>query len=112
MCVAVGAVVKPVVGVSDGLSNVMHGISNEVSSATSGQGPGGSEVGGRGIRQIRPCRTFFHSSASKLLCSTLSPCSPSLFLFCFQPVSCGLAGLVVATFHLNFADKSIKKFAV
>jgi hypothetical protein len=48
----VGAVVKPIGGVSDGLSTVMNGISNEVSNNKSA------------ICQIRPCRTFTRSTVS------------------------------------------------
>lgn len=66
---AVGAVVKPVVGMSDGMSNVMHGISNEVSSSGgAGDSGTGREGGSRRVRQIRPCRTFFHSSVRTHLC--------------------------------------------
>lgn len=53
----VGAVVKPVIGVGDGLSNVMHGISNEM-------GKNSSVEGYRGVLQIRPCRTFTKSTVS------------------------------------------------
>lgn len=55
----VGAVTKPVIGMGDGLSSVMDGISNEM---TNNKNDGAQ----RSIRQIRPCRTFTRSNVSGL----------------------------------------------
>ena len=51
---------KPVIGVGDGLSSVMHGISNEVSNQ-------GNEDAVVGTRQIRPRRTFQYSSVGNFM---------------------------------------------
>ena len=49
---------KPVLGVSDGLSNVMQGVSNEVS--------GDSKSASKGSQQIRPRRTFQFSTVRRV----------------------------------------------